>query len=86
MKQFRKNTRTQYEFTFTKDGQTVFTLWFIERKPTLNRVYRLLSANKAEIMEACKCEEISGYPEVKAGDCVGKMTGRTLLQARGYAS
>ena len=81
-----KYTRTRYEYTISnKDGQVAFTLWFSQRNPSLNKVYRLVQENLDAIRKATNTNDIvwNGDKTITAGEYTGRMTDKTLLQARG---
>ena len=82
----KKNTRTRYEYAIEdRNGNRAFTLWFMQRKPTLNKIYNLVVDNIDIIKKNTGADVIwNGDGTITCGDYVGKMTGDTLLQARGY--
>ena len=82
-----KYTRTRYEFGIENSaGKRAFTLWFMERRPTLNKVYNLVVSNVDAIKQATGASDViwNGDGTITAGEYIGKMIGETLLQARGY--
>ncbi len=86
MRKHVKYTRTRYEYTVSNGTDIVFTFWFIERRPSLNKIYSLVQENVDAIRNATKAADIvwNGDGTITAGSYTGKFTGRTLLEARGY--
>ena len=83
-----KYTRTRYEYTISDGDNVAFTIWFMERNPSLNKVYRSLQENIEDIRRTTGIHDITwnGDKTMTAGTFTGKFTGRTLLEARGYKS
>lgn len=83
-----KNTRTRYEFAIESNGSRAFTLWFMERRPSLNKIYRAVVTSLDDIKRTTKTNDVqwNGDGTITAGEFTGHMTGRTLLEARGYKS
>jgi hypothetical protein len=79
------NTRTRYEYAISDGDKIAFTLWFMERNPSLQKVYRLVQANYDGIKRATNAAEViwNGDKTITAGKFTGRFTGKTLLQARG---
>lgn len=88
MLKHRKYTRTRYEYTVTDGSNTVFTLWFMRRNPSRNEVYRMLQSSIEDIRRVTGVHDIvwNGDTTITAGNYTGKMTGRTMLEARGYSA
>ena len=86
MRHHQKYTRTAYEFTVSKEGQVVYTIWMQQRRPSLNKLYRAVCENFDRIKAATNESNIvwNGDGTITAGAYTGQMTGRTLLEARGY--
>ena len=85
MLKHRTNTRTRYEYTIANGDKVVFTLWFMTRRPSLKKIFKLIMNNLDEIKEATGSKNIewNGDGTITAGEYTGKMTGKTLLEARG---
>jgi len=84
----RKYTRTRYEYAIQDpQGHRAFTLWFERRNPSLNAIYRLVVACLDDIRKATGSQDVTwnGDGTITAGTYTGSLTGRTLLESRGYA-
>lgn len=87
MLRHRRNTRTRYEYAIDNShGDRVYTLWLLSRT-SKTRIYRAIADNLDEIRAATHAQDIvwNGDGTITAGECSGKMTGKTLLESRGYA-
>lgn len=86
MRKHITNTATRYEYAIQNpNGARAFTLWFRQRRPTLNAIYRCIVENLDAIKAATESDELqwNGDGTITAGAYTGSMTGLTLLEARG---
>jgi hypothetical protein len=89
MRHHMKYTATRYEYAIENSkGERAFTLWMRQRKPTLSALCRAVTQNVDAIRTATHAQDVmwNGDGTITAGEYTGRMTGLTLLEARGYSA